>query len=188
VRKLQSGWLIVACYGGLAALLAASGFRLVHNRSAAYAAQKNLEDCRQLAAQIDVLKGAPAQASLEQRTQKDLSRKIEQTAQIAEIPASAIISISPQAGRRLGTSALSALPTNLQVRDVSLKQLVRFLVELSADDSGLQATSLRLTAPRTVPPKEAEERWSAEMVLTYLVFSPEYAPTHSGESRKDVSK
>ena len=134
-----------------------------------------------MAAQIKLLKGAPAQASLVHRTQKDLSEKIEQTAQVAKIPASAIISIRPQAGRRLGTSLLSAMPTDLHIRDVSLKQLVRFLVELSADDSELQTTSLRLTAPRTLPPKEADERWSAELVLTYLVFSPEYAPTHSGD-------
>ena len=182
------GWLTALFYGGLVALLVVSGLRLAHSRTAAFASRGNLEDCQHLAEQIDTLKTAPAQASLQQRTQKDLAQKIEQAAQIAEIPGSAILSISPQAGRRLGTSSLSAQPTNVHLREIPLKQLVRFLVELSADESGLQATSLRLTAPRTAPGNEAQERWSVELVLTYLVFSPEYAPAHSGDSRPVLSR
>jgi hypothetical protein len=175
-------------YCGLVVLLVFSGLRLRHSRSAAYASAENLRSCRQLAEQIETLKAAPAQASLERRTLQDLSRKVEQAAQIAEIPGSAIVSISPQAGRRMGASALMAHPTSIQFRDTPLRQLVRFLIELAADESGLDATSLRLKAPRNAPPAEAEERWTVELVLTYLVFSPEYAPAHSGESQEARSQ
>jgi len=113
---------------------------------------------------------------------------VEQAAQIAEIPGSAIMSISPQAGRRMGNSDLMAHPTSIQLRDTPLKQLVRFLIELAADESGLEATSLRLRAPRNVPPAEAEERWSVELVLTYLVFSAQYPSAHPGDSAKPRAK
>jgi hypothetical protein len=188
MRKGRFGWLIAPFCGGLVVLLVLSGVHLLHSRSAAYASAQNLDTCRELADQIVTLRSAPAQASLERRTLQDLSRKIEQAAQIAEIPGSAIVSINPQPGRRIGNSALMAHPTSIQFRETPLKHLVRFLIELAADESGLEATSLRLKAPRIAPLTEAEERWTVELVLTYLVFSPEYAPVHPEESGKARSK
>jgi hypothetical protein len=41
----------------------------------------------------------------------------------------------------------------------------------------LTATSLRVTAPRNPPEPATTETWSVEVVLTHLVFSPEYAPS-----------
>ena len=184
----RTAWLTALVFGGLVVTSITSGLRLAAKRAAASTAQCNLADCKQLARKIDRLKIAPAQESLHERSQEDLAHKIEQAAQLAKIPGSAILSINPQPGRRLGNSSLSAQPTNVQLRDVPLKQLVKFLIELSADESGLQPTSLRLTAPRTPPGKEALERWSVELVLTYLVFSPEYAPAHSGDSRPALVK
>jgi hypothetical protein len=174
---------MAALFSGLIVSLLFSGFHWLHCRDNAYAALQNLEDCRQLADQIEAIKTAPAQASLEQQTQQDLAKKIEQAAHIAEFPKSAIASITPQTGRRMGNSSLQAHPTSVQIREIPMKQLVRFLMELSSDESGLQATSLRLTAPRTAPPSEAEERWSVELILTYLVFSPEYAPPYSAPKK-----
>ena len=114
MRKRRFGWLIAPFYSGLVVLLILSGLHFFSSCRAARASAQNLESCRQLADQIVTLRSAPAQASLERRTLQDLSRKIEQAAQIAEIPSSAIVSISPQPGRRMGTSPLicNVVPRN----------------------------------------------------------------------------
>ena len=136
---------------GLLGLLAFSGLRLYRNRRAAEVAAENLTVCRQLARQIERLNSTPTRASLHRRSSGDLALKIQQAAQIAKIPESAIVRIDPQANRRMGETPYVQQPTRLEIRQISFDGLVRFLAEVSSSESGLQATSVRLTAPRTPP-------------------------------------
>jgi len=187
MSRPRSRLLIAAMYIGLMVLLLICGLHMVQSRRAAARAAENLATCRQLAEQIDLLKAVPTHASLERQSLQALSLRIEQAAQIAGIAESAIVRISPQAGRRVKDSAHIEQPTTVQFRQISLKQLVGFLVELSASQSGLQATSVRLTAPRTPPADQQGETWSVEVVLTQLIFSPEYAARPSQVSPREVS-
>ncbi len=156
----------------LVACVCVAGFRWHDKRSSALAATRNLHACRQLERQINVLREAPRNASLQVQSFQDLAVKIELAAQVAEIPESSIVSITPQQGRRVGESSHVEHPTDLELRGVSLKQLALFLRELSSDECGLHATMVRVSAPRTGGTEEGDEIWAIEMVLTYLLFSP----------------
>ena len=167
-------WLAVVCCGCLLALSVYSCIRVIHCRRAAEMSARDLADCQALADRIVALSAIPAQASLNPRTLQDVSRKIEQAAITAGIPAASIISISPRAARRLsGDTPVTAQPTSVQIRQASLTQLVRFLfeVEHSGEEGGLKTTYLRISAPRTAISGRETETWSAELVLTYLVVS-----------------
>jgi hypothetical protein len=53
--------------------------------------------------------------------------------------------------------------------NVTLQQLVTILYNLTGEH-GLMAKSLRLSAPQT---DDAGSQWSAELVLTYLIYDPQ---------------
>lgn len=149
-----------------------TGLRCHEKRSSAVAAVLNLHSCHQLERRINVLREAPKNASLQIQSFQDLAVKIERAAQVAEIPEASIVSITPQQGRRMGESSHVEHPTDVELRGISLKQLASFLRELSSAESGLHATMLRVSAPRTGEARENSETWAVELVLTYLLFSP----------------
>lgn len=155
------------------------GLRCVSRREGARVAAEGLAACRKLGDQIAVLKRIPTHASLESRGRQDMALAIQRAAQLAHIPDLSIVRVTPLAGRRLGKSAYLEQPTTVELQQVSLEQLVRFLRELSNPEQGLTATSLRLTAPRTPGEDRESETWSVEVILTHLVFSPEYAPAQT---------
>lgn len=176
--------LLVLLYAGLSGLLAFCGWEMLQAQAAAEAAGENLQRCQQLADQIQTLKAAPAQASLEQQSTKEVATRIERAAQVAGIASSAITQIQPQAPRRIGKSAHVQQPTHVAIRQVTLEQLSKFLGELALGESVLETTSLRLSMPRGTSTATAGESWTAEVVLTHLVFSPEYSPQSSSTPAK----
>lgn len=165
--------LAVALYSGLVVLLIVSAAHMLRQKSAAAAAAFNHQKCKRLAAQLEALQAAPTHSSLRRRSSEDLASKVEQAARVAEISPDAIVRINPQASHRVGKSSYLQQPTSVEIRQVSTEQLAKFLQELSSADSGLQATSLRLTAPRTVSGDQQRETWTVEVVLTHVFFSPE---------------
>ncbi|MHB8971021.1 MAG: hypothetical protein ACYC3X_22645 [Pirellulaceae bacterium] len=150
-----------------------TGLRWHTQLTAARFAVSELAACQAIAAEIESLRAAPKSASLQKQTDQQITLSIQRAAQVAEIPDSDILRITPQQGRRLGKSAHVQQPTAVEIRQATLGQLSRFLGELSLVDVGLQPTSMRLAAPRTSPPAAQTELWACELVLTYLVFSPE---------------
>lgn len=179
--------LVVVVYAGLSVLLATCGWEMIRAQAAAQAAAENLQRCQQLAAQIEALKTAPAQASLERQSTQEVATRIERAAQTAGIAGSAITRIDPQAPRRIGKSAHVQQPTHVEIRQVSLEQLWKFLTEMALGESGLVTTSVRLSLPRGSTNATPSESWSAEVVLTHLVFSPEYSPQSSSVPAKTAS-
>ena len=165
--------LFVAAASLLIALLLISGVRWHAQLAAARLAVTELADCREIAAKIESLRAIPKSASLEKQTEQQITLCIQRAAQVAEIPDSDILRITPQQGKRLAKSAHIEHPTAVEIRQTTLGQLSRFLSELSVVDVGLQPTSIRLTAPNMPPPETQTEVWACELVLTYLVFSPE---------------
>ncbi len=184
MRDSRRQLLAVVIYAGLSVLLTVCGWEMIQAQAAAQAAAENLQRCRQLAAQIEALKTAPAQASLERQSTQEVATRIERAAQTAGITGSAITRIDPQAARRIGKSAHVQQPTHVEIRQVSLEQLGKFLAELALGESGLETTSIRLSLPRGSTNPSPGESWSAEVVLTHLVFSPEYPPQSSVPAKK----
>lgn len=173
MRTMGSG----ACLSGIVclsmAIAAVAGLRWYSQRILARRAVEELAICRQIAAEIDSGRGSPQRAMLERQSDQQISLLIERAAQEAEILDSEILRITPQPGLRRTKSIYVEQPTAVQLRQVSLIQLSRFLGELGISEAGLQPTSIRLTAPRTRSSTLPHDDWTCELVLTYLVFSPE---------------
>lgn len=126
----------------------------------------------ELAAGIRLLGSSPEQALLSGPSQADLIRRIELAGETAGISRDTVTRIHPQAERRLEDSAYLAYPTTVELRAVSLAELVAFLGELVARDPALRITALHVTLPRSAISGNDTERWHVEITLTHLIFSP----------------
>lgn len=136
-------------------------------------AAQDLADCRRLVDDIQQIRSAPARAAMQSQSTDQLASRIEAAAAAATMPIDRLWRIEPQAARRLGETAYKEQPTLLELHEISLVQLVKFLYALNAaSDSQLQVRTLRLLPPRRSSSIDAEETWSAEVTLTYLIFSP----------------
>jgi hypothetical protein len=144
------------------------------SKAAAEDAGANLIRCRDLLQQIQSLKAGPIQASLDVQSQKELSSLLQQSAQIAKIPETSVASIRPESTHRIGKTSYIEQPTHVELRQISLGQLVTFLQEVTIRDPRVLPTSLRLSVPRAQPTAPSDQ-WQAEIILTHLVFSPESA-------------
>jgi len=154
-------------------LALASAWRWYALSESAREAAKELALCRDMATQIRSYRASPQAAQLERPSQQQVTLLIERAAEEAEIPNADILRITPQQGRRRSKASHVEQPTNVELRQVTLGQLSRFFQGLRAVDLGLQPTSIRLTAPRNSPAATQNEVWGCELVLTYVVFSPE---------------
>jgi hypothetical protein len=154
-----------------ATLLAVAGHRWQASRVSAQEAAENWNACLRLSQNIEGLKSSPTQATLQKQSQQELTSLIEQSAKTVKI-SELIGSIRPEAHRRVGRTAFVEYPTRIELRQGGLNQIVGFLLEVMARDNRILPTFLRLTPPRNRPTADAET-WQAEVVLTYLVFSPE---------------
>ena len=132
-------------------------------------AQNALQECRQLASQIVKLRGKPLRAASEAHSATELARVIEKSTQSAQLPATNLVQIDPQAAHRVGNSPYSEQATHLEIRDVTLRQLIAFLRAIVEDQSGCEIAELRLRAPRDEP-ASTPETWQAEITLTSLIF------------------
>jgi len=160
--RRRSQWSLPLLFFGLALLVAWSSHRQAVNRRRIQAAQTDLDRCRQLADRIQDLSAKPTRAWLKSDSPRErLALHIQQAAQAAQINESSIVSIEPLKGHQIGESAYMDELTKLQLRNLSLRQLVTFLKEVSAGQSGLRVDSLRLSAPRSGSDSadgEAEQR------------------------------
>lgn len=162
-------WELTLAVVGLAALAIWSGARLRSARQAALAAAEDVAACQQIAARIAVLRDRPAVAGVQERASAETATRVERAAAAAHITASrSLVSISPEPPRRLGETAYKEAPTQVLLRDVTLRQLVTFLSAVCGEGSGLRPKLLRLSAPRA----EAVDTWSAEVTLCDLIYSP----------------
>jgi hypothetical protein len=154
------------------ATLAFAVERWLSAKASAQDAAENLVRCRMLATEIAELKRRPTQASLQLQSQQELASLVAASAKVAEIADSAVVSIRPEPARRVAKTAYLQQSTGVQLRQVSLRQLVNFLAEVTTRDRRILPSSLRLSAPRGKNDGQAEN-WQVEVVLTNLVFSPE---------------
>jgi hypothetical protein len=161
----------------LAVLIVSAGWSFYWMTSAELSAQnsaENLQICKRLADQIKKMHTQPLRAALETRTSTELAGQIETSAKTANLRQNCILQIDPQTARRLGNTAYKEQPTMVELRDVTLKQLVVFLNALTDDQSGMDVAELRLESSRddSANAQQTEETWLAEVTLSHLIFAP----------------
>lgn len=151
-----------------------SVMRLDGSRKSALAAAERLETCRDLAYRIQQLAQSPAQAWTETDAPFDQLRlELEQAVQELNIPTASLLSVDQQPARRLGKTAYLVEPAQIDLRGLTLRQLVELLDAIIAGQPGLVVQSIRLSAPRENKTSKNAESWTVEVILTHLIFSPE---------------
>lgn len=163
-RKLVSA----VAAAGLAGCLAWGGVRLVAARDAATSAARALADCQRLARRIEAARG-PAGSS-----DAEVARTIESAAKAAELPDESVERIEPGSPKRLGDTPFVEQPTTVELRDVELRQLFRFLHALAAAEGpgapGVGLKDIRLTAPAS--PTADRDVWSVQGTVTHRMYAP----------------
>ena len=163
--------LVAVCFGLLLVFVTWSFLNYRAGKTAAQSAAENLQSCRHLAAQIRSLRERPVQAAMSLQPHSEMASQIEQTAQASQIPQSLIMRIDPQPSQRIEDSPYKQQSTQVELREVNLKQLIAFLLRLHTAPAKLQAEALRLSPPR-LEGTGSQETWRAEVTLTHLVFAP----------------
>jgi hypothetical protein len=161
--------------------------RLDASRQRAMRAWDDLGRCGQLAEQVIALRNRPGTVAARELAAAELASRVEHAAAAAQVPTSSILRISPEPPQRLGDSGYLEKPTQLHLRQLTLRQLVGLLRELVVSSSssgggatGLQPRSLRLVAPRE---QETGQQWNVEATLSYLIYSPPPHQQHRAGGR-----
>jgi hypothetical protein len=142
-------------------------------RSDAADSLRDAETCRKLAAQITSLRTQPMMADNSQKAVEELAARVQLSAQSLGIDSHNIASIAPDSPARLADSPYLEQATTVQLREVTLPQLVKLLCNLSGNRSGLRIKALHLSIP---PQQAAGNIWSAEITVSSLIYSPMTSP------------
>ena len=140
-------------------------------------AASDLSTCRAIAGRVVSLQSAGGAAVTEAIDQLSMQRRGEKALVSIGLPTNHLVEVASELPRSVGETAYREMPTNLVLRDVTLRQVVRFLLAMSADNSPLQARALRLSSPRD---SGGDTQWTAELTLTYFTYSPNSGTTWRG--------
>ncbi len=155
------------------ALVLADGWSywmMTRSKDDAQAALADAQTCQTLGAQMVAMQSKPAVANSQEQAFEQLTARIEAAAQSSGIAGSEhLAAIDPEPAARLGDTAYLEKPTVIQLREATLPQIVTLLSHLTQSQAGLRVKALRLSAP---PQKEDTDLWSAQITLTYLIYSP----------------
>lgn len=139
---------------------------------AAQNARDSLAEARSVADQIRAIRGRPATVAEHERLTGEMTTLIESASRTATIPPASLRRITPETPRRVGDTVYKLKPTQILLQPVSLKQLVLLSTALREQDPGLNIETMRLSVPREL---ENGDLWTAELVLTYLIYDPPQA-------------
>ena len=167
-----SGWL-----GGAVALLTVVAavqtfFAYVASRQQVLRAEERAAQVTQVAAEIRRLREVPTFAAVGADSQRSIARRIEEALRESGLSEDHVLRIQPpNQPYRLGDSPYQVYPTRIELQNITLPQLVDFAYALHDASKGLTVTDMRLWEPRSASGVGAE-RWSVEVTLTQLAFSP----------------
>jgi hypothetical protein len=168
-RPIQSGLAFV-----FASLLVAAVFSYWQSRavSATLAAeQRDARACVDLAAEIEELRALPQFAVLEEESEETILGHIEQAAESVSLQ-SALVGIQPIPLSYLGDSPYRIRAIRLDLRSVSLEQIVSFAHQLADENRGMTIRDLEFWQFGADRRRTGPELWNAKLTLTQLIFSP----------------
>ena len=166
--------ILAAC---LLVLLAGSSFwgyaAMAAGRRRALHSSAQLAECRRLADRIDTLQNVPDRDAEPAQLVRKTTRRIEAAAKAAGIPADRLVGITPGPMQRLGDTVYKEKPTQVLLRQVTLRKLVGMIHSLLDAEQHLSPQSIRLSAASA---DDCGDLWNAEVVLTYLIYDPPSNP------------
>lgn len=156
----------------LASMMLVGYWTMRASRTRLQETQVQLRDCEKLAADIRALQNRPGFAALGVDSPRTITARAEVASEQAKIPATALVRIEPQAAVRLRDSPYRLRPTRLELRRVTLEQLVSFTHAMIDEAQGTTVRDIRLTAETSSQGVMNADLWSVELVLTQLIFAP----------------
>jgi hypothetical protein len=143
---------------------------LIDAKAEAQQAASDLDACRAIANRIGTLKASGASVAGGGLDQAVLQRRGEEALQSIGLPANHLVQVAPDLPRTVGQTAYKEVPTNLILRDMTLRQVVGFLLAITGDGSPLQTRALRFSGAHDAGGGDVQ--WTAELTLAYLVYQP----------------
>ena len=131
---------------------------------------EDLAACAALAAQIEALRARPRVAGSDEPPDRELAGRVERAAERVGISRDRVALVDPAPARRVADSAYKEKPTRIELRGVTLRQLVTLLHRVAAEREGLRVKRLRAVAPHG---EEVGDCWNAEATLSHLIYAPE---------------
>jgi len=131
----------------------------------------NAKESQDYSSRIIDLKKRPELVADRMSTTAQIAQSVEMAMQEAAIPAAKLVRIEPRSAIRFERTSFLLQPSHIELREISMEQLIRFLHILSTRNR-LDATDLRLHAPRGTVTESGPELWNAELVLTNTIYFP----------------
>jgi hypothetical protein len=158
------------------ALLAADawlGWNWLDGREELQLDREQLANCNGLAKRISELRSAPAKVEESARTSAALAKLIESAAQQAGLPTDRIVHVAPTEPRRIGDSPYLEQTTAVELRAITLRQLIELSLNIGRAAPQVQIPSVAIRTPASEPNSgSGPELWNVQMTLTARVFAP----------------
>lgn len=151
-----------------------AGFWLMQSsRKRLFDAQTQMQECESIVADIKSLQSRRGFAALGIDSPRTITARAEEARAKANLSPTALVRIEPQSAIRLRDSEYRLRPTRLELRRVSLEQVVSFTHAMIDEAQGTTVRDIRLTASDGSGNGAKEvDVWNVEVVLTQLIFSP----------------
>jgi hypothetical protein len=106
-----------------------------------------------------------------------LARLVESSAQEVGLPSDRIVHVAPAEPRRIGDSPYLEQSTAVELRAVTLRQLIEFSLCVSRKEPQISVPSLALrTPPGEANASQGHELCNVQLTLTAHVFAPKMSP------------
>jgi hypothetical protein len=136
-------------------------------------AQVELAADNRLANSIRTLRAKPAKLESTARSAESLAQLIETSAQKVGLGTDHIVHVAPSEPRRLGNTPYLEQSTAVELRAVSLKQVVDLTQAVSQAAPRLTVPSISIRVPPSdANPAATTELWNVELTLTGHLYEP----------------
>ncbi len=160
-------------WGTLLLIVLAAYWSMGASRHRLRTAHVQLRECEELAKEIQTLQDRPGFAALGIDSPRTITTRAQEAGERANLPPTALARIEPQSAVRLRDSDYRLRSTRLELRRVTLKQVLTFTLAMIDEAQGTTVRDIRLTAsPGNLAGVKEPESWIGELVLTQLIFSP----------------
>ncbi|MEO1525509.1 MAG: hypothetical protein AAFX06_08730 [Planctomycetota bacterium] len=140
-------------------------------KQALAAAIESLQSCERQSREILELRDAPTIAVSELEDLGGLTARISAAQEKAGFEPQSVDLVDPRRPTRIEESSYRQRPVAIDLRGLSLTQIVKFIDALTDQAKGIWVSEVRLTPARQDATADAE-MWNVELVLTQLNYSP----------------
>lgn len=135
---------------------------------------ENTNRCVQLSDRIETLRGMESVAKLDRNTQSLDNSALVAVAKRSGMHEGQVVSIRRLPPQKLGESDYQRRDVAIELQNVILADLIRFVLELENDGLSRKATSVVLAKSRTrgaaIDAGMPDETWTCELILTQLEY------------------